>query len=122
MELAIEPGAEATVALTVADADTAVALGSGDVAVLATPRIIALAEQAAVAAVSGHLPEHLTTVGAHVELDHLAPTRVGGTVQASALLEAVEGRSLTFSITVTEGTTEVARGRHRRSAVDRAQF
>ncbi|MDP9406303.1 MAG: thioesterase [Actinomycetota bacterium] len=118
----LTPGLHATVALTVGDADTAVALGSGDVAVLGTPRVVALAEQAAVAAVQGALPPERTSVGTRVELDHLAASRVGATVTATAELTAVEGRRLTFTVVVREGDAEVARGRHLRAVVDRARF
>ncbi len=118
----LEPGLRATVSLTVGDADTAVALRSGDVAVLATPRVVALAEQAAVAAVRPALPADHTSVGTRVELDHLAPSRVGATVTATAELLAVEGRRLEFAVVVRDGDTEVARGRHTRAVVDRARF
>lgn len=118
----VEPGLVAEVTLTVTAADTAVALRSGDVEALATPRVVALVEQAAVAAVAGALAPHQTTVGSWIELAHLAPTRVAATVVARATLESVDGRRLTFAVSVTEHGTEVARGRHRRAIVDRAAF
>lgn len=118
----LEVGLEGSVTLTVGDADTAVALGSGDVAVLGTPRVLALAEQAAVAAVRDALPQGRTSVGSWVELHHLAPTKVGATVTATARLESTNGRRLEFGFSVTEGTEEVARGRHRRSVVARDRF
>ena len=116
------PGAVAEVSLLVGDQDTAIALGSGDVAVLATPRVVALCEAAAVAALRGLLPADVTTVGTLVELRHLAPTRVGASVTAEARLEAVEGRRLEFTVRAVEGATEVAVGRHGRAVVDRATF
>jgi fluoroacetyl-CoA thioesterase len=115
-------GASATVALVVSDADTALALRSGTVPVLSTPRVLALAEEAAVTALADRLPGHQTTVGAWVELWHLRPTRVGATVVAHAVLAAVEGKRLEFTFQVREGDTEVARGRHRRVVVDLAAF
>ena len=92
------PGLSATVELVVTDADTAETLGTGDVPVLATPRLIRLAEQATVRAVHDELDDATTTVGYRVQLDHLAPTAVGGRVQAEAMLESVEGRRLTFRV------------------------
>ena len=118
----LQPGLEASVELTVGTADTAVALGSGDVEVLATPRVVALAEQAAVAAVAGALPADRTSVGSYVELHHLAPTKVGATVVATARLVGVEGFRLEFEATVREGDAEVARAVHRRAVVSRARF
>jgi fluoroacetyl-CoA thioesterase len=103
-------------------ADTAVALGSGDVGVLGTPRVLALLEAATVAAVAAALEPGSTTVGRRVEVDHLAPTRPGATVRATATLTEVAGRRLTFTATLTEGDRVVARGTVRRVVVDRAEF
>lgn len=118
----LEPGAVAEVSLLVGEEDTAIALGSGDVPVLATPRIVALCEAAAVAALRGLLPADATTVGTLVELRHLAPTKVGGAVIAEARLEAVDGRRLDFAIRALEGGVVVATGRHRRAIVARSDF
>ena len=73
----LQPGLCAVVTLVVGEADTAMALRTGDVAVLATPRLVALAEEATVRAVEGQLPEGTTTVGYRVQVDHLAPVPVG---------------------------------------------
>ena len=118
----LEPGLAARVELTVTDADTARALGSGDVPVLATPRVLALAEAATVALVAGHLPAGATTVGTRVELAHLAPTPVGATVAAEAVLSTVDNRRLTFTVTVAAGRRVVARVRVDRVIVDRDTF
>ena len=116
------PGLSAAVSLVVSDADTALALSSGDVPVLGTPRVVALAEEAAVKAVASSLPPGSTTVGYRVQLDHLAPTMPGTTVNAEATLEAVEGRRLTFRVAVTDQRGLVAAGRITRVTVDRDRF
>ncbi|SIN07169.1 thioesterase family protein [Micromonospora cremea] len=121
-EPAFAPGLTAQVELTVTDADTAQAVGSGDVPVLGTPRVLALAEAATVAATATTMPSGSTTVGTRVELEHLAPTVVGRTVRAKALLAAVDGRRLSFEVTVTDGDETVARGRVDRILVDRQRF
>ncbi len=95
-------GRTASVTLVVQDTDTAVALRSGDVPVLGTPRVLALAEEASVKVVEGTLAAGQTTVGMRVQLDHLQPTRVGTTVVAEATLEKMEGRRLTFTVSVTD--------------------
>jgi fluoroacetyl-CoA thioesterase len=77
--MTLEPGLRAAFRHTVTEADTAAAIGSGEVPVLATPRVLALAERATVAAVAGALQAGATTVGTRVELDHLAPSLVGPT-------------------------------------------
>ena len=116
------PGLSATVELTVTPADTAQALGSGDVPVLGTPRVVALAEEATVAAVAPALKAGETTVGTRVELDHLAPTLVGATVVAQALLAQVDGRRLTFDVSVSAAGPVIARGRVSRVVVERERF
>lgn len=118
----LEPGAEATVEVTVNDDMTAVRTGSGTVAVLATPQVVAMAERAAVLAVDGRLPEGATSVGASVTLDHVAPTPVGVDVSATARLDRIEGRKLHFAFSVRDRAGEVARGRHVRVLVDRSSF
>lgn len=120
MELSV--GAKARVELTVTEADTAVALGSGDVAVLGTPRLVALVEQATVAAVADGLSEATTTVGTRVELAHTAATPVGRTVVAEATLTAVDGRRLTFDVIAYDGEVIAAKGQVDRVLVDRERF
>jgi fluoroacetyl-CoA thioesterase len=78
--MTLEPGLAAAFRYTVTEADTAAAVSSGEVPVLATPRALALAERATVAAVAGALEAGATTVGTRGELDHLAPSPVGGRV------------------------------------------
>jgi fluoroacetyl-CoA thioesterase len=118
----LEPGLTATVTLVVEEADTALALRSGDVPVLGTPRVISLAEQATVEALEGVLPEGRTTVGYQVQLAHLTPTPIGGSVVAEATLEQVEGRRLTFRVSVNDARGLVAAGRITRVVVERARF
>ena len=110
------------VQLEVAETDTAPAFASGDVPVLATPRVVALCEQAAAAALKGHLEDGQTSVGFRVELTHLAPALVGSTVVASATLDRLEGRRATITVTVTDKCGLIAAGRFVRVIVDRAAF
>lgn len=104
--------------LVVAEGDTALALGTGVVPVLATPRLVALCEEATCAAVHARLPEGSTTVGSRVQFDHLAPIRVGSEVQAEATLERVEGRRLTFTVSASDASGLVGAGRVTRVVVD----
>src|SRR5215208_4019149 len=120
--MTLEPGLEATFRYTVTEADTAAAVGSGDVPVLATPRVLALAERAAVAAVAGALEAGATTVGTRVELDHLAPSLVGADLAVEAVLERVDGRRLEFAVRVGDADRRVASGRITRVVVDTAAF
>ncbi len=115
-------GAVGRVEMTVTDADTAQAVGSGDVPVLATPRLLALAEAATVAATARRLASGSTTVGTQVELEHRAATPVGRRVTAEATLERVDGRRLTFQVTVRDGETVAGTARVERALVDRRRF
>jgi fluoroacetyl-CoA thioesterase len=120
--MTLEPGLQAAFRYTVTEADTAAAVGSGEVPVLATPRVLALAEQATVAAVAGALEAGATTVGTRVELDHLAPSRIGAELEVEAVLEQVVGRRLQFAVRVAGGHRPVARGRIIRVMVETAGF
>ena len=118
----LQPGLCAVVSLLVESADTALALRTGDVQVLATPRLVALAEEATVRAVEGQLADGTTTVGYRVQVDHLAPVPVGDRVKAEAVLESVEGRRLTFRVSLTDDRGLVGAGRITRVVVERDRF
>ncbi|MET0275501.1 MAG: hotdog domain-containing protein [Acidimicrobiia bacterium] len=120
--MSLRPGLSASADLVVTDDDTALALHTGDVPVLATPRVVRLAEEASVRAIDGKLADDTTSVGYRVQLDHLAPTPVGGKVRAEATLEAIEGRRLTFRVSVSDGHGLVAAGRITRVIVESARF
>lgn len=121
-DVPVHLGLTAKIDLVVAPGDTAEALRSGDVPVLATPRIVALCEEAAVQAVTGQLHDDQTTVSMRVQLDHLAPAPIGSTVTASAKLEKVEGRRLKFSVSVSDHRGLIAAGKVTRVVVERERF
>jgi fluoroacetyl-CoA thioesterase len=89
-------GLRATVRAAVTDADTAEAMGSGNLPVLATPRLLALAEAATVAAVAPNLTDGLTTVGTAVSLEHRKASPLGAEIVVEAELTQVDGRRLVF--------------------------
>jgi predicted thioesterase len=118
----LKPGLSASVELVVSEADTAIAMHSGSVPVLATPRLIALCEEASVAAVDGELEPGQTSVGTKVQIDHLAATAVGQSVRAEASVEKVHGRRVTFTVSVNDARGLVAVGRVTRVVVDIERF
>jgi predicted thioesterase len=118
----LAPGRTATASLVVDDGDTALALRSGDVPVLSTPRLVALGEEATCRVIEGAIDESRTTVAVRVRFDHFAPVRVGSTVTAEAILARVEGRRLTFTISARDGSGLVGAGRVTRVIVDRQAF
>ncbi len=118
----LKVGLQGTVKAVVGDSDLASALGSGDVPVLGTPRMIALAEAATVAAIAGTLDPDKTSVGIHVDMRHIAPSPKGRTVAATAELTRLEGRQLTFRIEVHDDNGLVGDGVVERAIVSRAKF
>ncbi|MDA8369640.1 MAG: thioesterase [Nocardiopsaceae bacterium] len=120
--MAVNEGLRGSAELVVSQEDTAAALGSGDVPVLGTPRALALAEAATVAAVADRLEAGRTTVGTEVALTHTAATPVGARVRAEALLRLVDGKRLVFDVAVAQDNRTVARGTVERVIVDRDRF
>src|SRR5438552_7879631 len=89
---------------------------------LATPRLVALSEEATVAALEGHLDPKATTVGMRVQLDHLLPVPVGRSVRADAKLVEVEGRRLNFTVSINCEQGLVAAAKVTRVIVNRERF
>jgi len=118
----LSPGIRGEVEAVVGDSDLASVLGSGDVPVLGTPRMIALAEAATVRALSDALEPGMTSVGTRIDMRHLAATPKGGKVRALAELTRIEGRALAFRVEVHDGHGLVADGVVERVVVDREKF
>ncbi|NCY16344.1 MAG: thioesterase [Actinobacteria bacterium] len=116
------PGSSASIELLVTADDTAIAHRSGEVPVLATPRVIALCEQAAFTAVASDLSAGQTTVSMKVQIDHLAPSAIGQTVTAEATVEKVQGRRIMFTVSVHDDHGLIAVGRVTRVVVDAEEF
>jgi fluoroacetyl-CoA thioesterase len=115
-------GLSARIELQVTADDTAEAFHSGTVPVLATPRLVALCEEASCQAIEGELPGNYTSVAKRLQFDHLVPVGVGGTVWAEATLDRIEGRRLVFTLSVSESAGLVAAGKLIRVVVDRDAF
>ncbi len=118
----VSVGQTAALELEVTENDTAIALRSGSLPVLATPRVVALVEEVSVAAVGDALEEGTTTVGMKVQLDHLAPTALGRTVVAESTVAEIKGRRISFQVSVTDDRGLVAVGRVTRVVVDVDRF
>ncbi|MDX6232377.1 MAG: fluoroacetyl-CoA thioesterase [Nocardioidaceae bacterium] len=111
----------ASVTHTVTDADTAQTLGSGDLAVLGTPQVLAWCEEATCAALE--LAADQTSVGTRVDLEHLAASPVGAEVTATATVIHTDGRLVRFQVAAHDGGgTLLATGEIRRVIVDRERF
>ena len=118
----LEIGLKHQSVMRVMDGNTAEYIGSGDMAVLATPAMVALMENAAMLAVALHLEEGETTVGSMISTSHLKPSTVGNSISAIAELKNMEGRKLTFAISAYDGDTLIGEGEHIRFIVNREKF
>ena len=118
----IEIGLKHTSDLKVTDAVTAIAIGSGDMPVLASPIMMALMENAAMLAVKDELPEGCTTVGGHIESSHLKPSKIGDKVSATAEVTRVDGKKIEFRVTAYSGDILLGEGTHLRFIVDKERF
>jgi fluoroacetyl-CoA thioesterase len=122
----LSAGLRASVRAAVTEADTAEAMGSGDVPVLATPRLLALAEAAASAAVAPQLAAGFTTVGTSASVEHRRASPLGAEVVVEAELTEVDGRRLVFGFIARAADTDedvvVGAGTVERVVLDRARF
>lgn len=111
-----------TVTITVDEEDLAMAVGSGDLPVLATPRMAALMEEAAAALAAQCLEDGITTVGTRLSISHTAPTLVGATVSAEATLKETDGRLFTFAVRAYDNVGDIGIGTHDRVSVKSDRF
>ena len=118
----MKTGLTFTTTMQVVAETTAEYIGSGDLAVLATPAMCALMENAAMMAVAPHLEAGQTTVGTALNIEHLRATPIGKTVTATAVLTEVEGRKLSFNIAARDEKGIIGEGTHYRFVVDRERF
>lgn len=113
-----------TLTFTVTDDDTALAVGSGSLPVLGTPRLLAWCEAATCAAVEDSLADGETSVGTRVQLEHLGASPVGAEVEVSAEPAYVDGRLHRFTVAArhTADGKVVASGEVTRVVVDAERF
>jgi predicted thioesterase len=113
-----------TVLFKVTDADTALAVGSGSLPVLGTPRLLAWCEAATCAEIDPALAEGETSVGTRIQLEHLAASRVGAEVEVTATTAYVDGRLHRFTVSArhTADGKVVASGEVTRVVVDAERF
>jgi fluoroacetyl-CoA thioesterase len=116
-------GDSATVTFTVTDHDTAAAVGSGDLPVLATPRLLAWSEAATCAALAESLDDARTSVGTRVRLDHVGASPVGEEVTVVATVVYLDGRLVRFEVVAQHADERVVgHGEVTRVVVDRERF
>ena len=90
--------------------------------VLATPVMILIMENAALAAIRPFLDAGESAVGTAIDVRHLAATPVGHEVRAEAEVVKVEGKRIEFKVSASDGTEEIGSGTHARMVIDLAAF
>ena len=118
----ITPGLTGQAEIVVTPDQTAPFVGSGRIAVLATPVMINLIEAAALKAVEHLLPEGHQSLGIHLDVSHTAATPVGLRVAATAEVTRVEGRTISFRVEARDEREQIGGGTHQRVVVSVARF
>ena len=118
----ITSGLGATLEHTVGEDDTALAVGSGSLPVLGTPRLLAWCEAATCAALAPALDEGRTSVGTRVTIEHLAPSAVGAVVSVTASVVHVDGKLVRLSVAARQDGKLVGSGEVTRVVVDAEKF
>jgi fluoroacetyl-CoA thioesterase len=118
----IVPGLIGTAEIVVGPEHTAPFVGSGRIAVLATPVMINLIEAAALAAVEHLLPAGHQSLGIQLDVSHTAATPVGLRVTATAEVSHVQGRIITFRVAARDEFEPIGGGTHRRVVVSVSRF
>ncbi len=118
----ITPGLTGTAEIVVGPEHTAPFVGSGRIAVLATPVMINVIEAAALAAVEHLLPPGHQSLGIHLDVSHVAATPVGLRVTATAEVIGVEGRTIKFRVEAHDEVETIGGGTHERVVVSVERF
>lgn len=108
--------------LTVEEKHTASAYGSGSIYVFATPAMVGLMENAALNCVDQALGDQWTTVGTHVDVSHIAATKLGKEAKAVAELIAIDGKKLRFKVTAYDEDKKIGEGYHNRYIINQEKF
>jgi fluoroacetyl-CoA thioesterase len=119
---ALHPGLIGTADLLVGPEHTAPRVGSGRIAVLATPVLINVIEAAALAAIEQLLPQGHQSLGIHLGVRHFAATPVGLRVTARAEVTSIEGRTVSFRVEARDEREPISDGMHQRVVVNVARF
>ena len=118
----IKVGAKNFLDAIVAESDTALAMKSGSLKVLATPKLICLVEETAATLTEKFLPAEYTSVGTKINVNHTAPSPIGAKIHVEVELVEVDGRKLIFKVAASDEVGEIFNGTHERFIVNREKF
>ena len=118
----ITPGITGEKSTAVVMENTALAMGSGELRVFATPAMIALVEGCCAESIEDLLDEGVSTVGARIDAEHLSPSPVGAGIVCKSVLTAVDWRRLDFDVEIYDNAGLIGRGTHTRFTVKAESF
>ena len=118
----IKPGVTGEKSAAVTIENTALAMGSSTLRVFATPAMIALCEACCAESVEDLLGEGITSVGTHIDVEHLSASPVGAGIVCRSALTAFDGRRLDFSVEVYDNAGLIGKGTHTRFTVKSDSF
>ena len=118
----LKPGLSHQMEFMVEEKHTASHVGSGSVRVLSTPSMILFMEITARIMMDEYLPDTHTSVGAQVNVRHLAPSPVGNKVRAEVEITSVEGNKVLLNVAVWDGEEKIGEGQHERFVIDKERF
>lgn len=107
---------------TVTKQNTALAMGSGELNVYATPAMCALMEKAAYKSISSELDKGMGSVGTRLSIEHISATPLGMNVKAESELIEIDGRRLVFTVAAYDEKGEIGRGTHERFIINNEKF
>ena len=106
----------------VREEDTASCIGSGNLDVLSTPRLVTLMEHAAYMILEDELEDGQTSVGTNINICHTSASPVGITIEIEAKIISVKGRTITFEVSASDEAGDIGKGTHTRVIVDEERF
>lgn len=106
----------------VEEENTALAMGSGDLSVYATPALVAFVEYTAKELARKFLDESETTVGIKMDVNHIKASKVGAAIHSKAEIIEVDGKKIKFKVEAYDGGTLIGFGTHERFIVDKNKF
>lgn len=118
----LEKGLKECMECIVTEEKTARAMGSGELAVYATPAMIALMEETAYRSVSSELDEGMGTVGTRLDVKHIAASPLGMKITCKTELIEVDGRRLVFKVEAFDEKGLIGEGIHERFIIQNEKF
>ena len=120
MKPTLQPGVATSATLAI-DRERTIDFMGEKARVYATPSLVRDIEVACRELLLAHLDAGEDSVGTRVELDHTGATLMGMKVELQIAIAEVNGRSVTFDVSGSDGIDAICKCRHQRFVVDVAK-